>query len=59
MEWALIVMAFAGVFSDSDSVALTNIPMYSQAMCEAAGKKAKSLGSGTKKEVNFVCVKVR
>lgn len=57
MEWVLIVFVYVGIWGNTDSVALTNVPMASQAACEAAGSQLGALVSGTKKEVAYVCVK--
>lgn len=57
MEWVLIVFVHVGIWGNTDSVALTNVPMASQEACEAAGSQLGTLVSGTKKEVAYVCVK--
>ena len=55
--WILVIFVYAGYFSKSDSVALTNIPGFSsQQECEAAGKVAEKLTSGTQKDTHFVCL---
>jgi len=59
IEYTLILFLYAGMLSNSDSVALTNIPGFkSEAACETAGKQAVSgLSGGTLKSGKFVCVK--
>lgn len=60
MEWILIVFVHAGVLSDKDSMALTNVPGFSaQAECEAAGRAAERLTQGTTKNTRWVCVQKR
>jgi hypothetical protein len=56
--WTLILLVYAGIFADGDSVAITYVPNFSnQQMCVAAGKSSEGMVSGTKKELEFVCVK--
>jgi hypothetical protein len=58
MSWVLILFVHAGMLSDKDSMALTNVPGFAtEAICQAAGKQAESLTKRTTKEVKFVCVK--
>jgi len=59
MEFTLILFLYAGVLSNSDSVALTNVQGFrTVAACEAAGKAAvRELSGGTFKDGRFVCVK--
>jgi hypothetical protein len=57
MEWVLILFIHASLMSSSDSVSLTNVPMTTQAMCEAAGKAADKLVKGTLKEAKYICVR--
>lgn len=52
----LILFAYAGALSDTDSVALTSIPQSSLQACQIAGNQAKQLVSGTTKELKFICV---
>lgn len=59
MEWVLIVFVHVGVWGNTDSVALTNVPMASQVACVAAGAQLGTLVQGTKKEVSYVCVKTQ
>lgn len=57
MEWILILMVHAGMLSDKDSIAVTNVPGFSAlAECEAAGRGSETLGKGTTKAVKWVCV---
>lgn len=56
--WILILFVHAGMMSDKDSMALTNVPGFkTQAACEAAGKASEALVKRTSKDVRFVCVK--
>jgi len=56
--WTLIIFIYAGILADGDSVALTNVSGFdSEQSCMEAGKKSKSLTTGTVKQTNFVCVK--
>jgi hypothetical protein len=56
--WVLILFVHAGVLSDKDSMALTNVPGFvTEAVCQTAGKQAEALTKRTTKEVRFVCVK--
>ena len=56
--WVLILFVHAGILSDKDSMALTNVPGFaSETVCQAAGKQAEALVKRTIKEVKFVCVK--
>jgi hypothetical protein len=58
--WVLIVMAYAGAFSDSDSVALTNVRGFNSAQtCRAAATQVTGLANGTKKVVRATCVEVK
>lgn len=58
MQWVLIVFVHVGMWGgNTDSVSLTNVPMASQEVCEAAGSQLGALVSGTKKEIAYVCVK--
>lgn len=57
MEWILIIFIYAGMFSKGDNVAITNVPGFAtEQECINAGKKAKTLVSGTYKDAKFVCV---
>lgn len=56
--WVLILFVHAGMLSDKDSMALTNVPGFaSETACQAAGKQSEALVKRTTKEVKFVCVK--
>lgn len=58
MTWVLVLFVHAGMLSDKDSMALTNVPGFkTQAACEAAGKTAESLTKSTTKSTRFVCLK--
>lgn len=55
--WVLIIFAHVGPMGDGNSNALTNVPGFkSEAACNAAGKKAESMASGSTKVIKFVCV---
>lgn len=57
MEWILILFVHAGMLSDKDSMAVTNVPGFSaQAECETAGRASEKLTSGTTKNTKWVCV---
>ena len=56
--WILVLFVHAGVLSDKDSMALTNVPGFkSEAACQAAGKTAEALTKSTTKNTRFVCIK--
>ncbi|PMX08441.1 MULTISPECIES: hypothetical protein [unclassified Pseudomonas] len=55
--FVLVLFFHVGPWGNTDSNATTNIPNFlSEQECIDAGKKAASLVSGTKKEVEFICV---
>lgn len=57
--FTLILFFHVGVFGDTDSNATTSVPgFYTEQGCQRAGQTAKQLTSGTKKETEFVCVKI-
>lgn len=57
--WVLVLFFYAGAFSDSDSVSMTNVPGFSsEKTCLAQGSEAKLQASGTKKVLRFACLKV-
>lgn len=55
--WILILFAHVGLMGKGDSNAITTAQFQSQQTCEAAGQAAKSLTSGTVKEILYKCVK--
>ena len=57
MTYILILFVTIGAISDKDSMALTNVPGFSnRTQCETAGRLAISkFASGTKR-AEFVCV---
>lgn len=56
--WMLIVYAFAGGMSGTDSVALTTVGAFqTESSCTAAGEKTKGMSRGTFKEIRYTCVK--
>ncbi len=58
MTWILVLFVHAGMLSDKDSMALTNVPGFkTEASCQAAGKASESLTKSTTKNVRFVCIK--
>ena len=53
----LVLFFHVGPWGETDSNATTTIPNFlNEQECLEAGKKAASLVSGTKKEVEFICV---
>lgn len=57
--WTLILLVYAGAWSKTDSVALTNITGFdTQKACIDAGNKARTMTTDTYKETKFVCVQV-
>ena len=59
MDWMLVLYIYAGVWAKGDSVALTTIPMATQAACEQAAKETESLVKSTAKDIRHACVKVK
>ena len=58
MSWILVLFVHAGVLSEKDSMAITNIPGFkTEAACNTAGRQSEALTKRTTKEVRFVCVK--
>jgi hypothetical protein len=58
MSWILVLFVHAGMMSDKDSMAITNVPGFkTEAACLAAGRQSEALVKRTSKEVKFVCVK--
>ncbi len=58
MTWVLVLFMHAGMMSDKDSMAVTNVPGFkTEASCQAAGKQSEALTKRTTKEVKFVCLK--
>lgn len=55
--WILILFAYAGSLSDTDSVSITTQEISSQQACVSAGKIASSLANGTTKIIKYACVK--
>ena len=56
--FTLILFFHVGIFGDTDSNATSVVPNFSSEQeCIDAGNKAKTLVKGTKKELEFVCVK--
>lgn len=56
--WILIVYAFAGGMSGTDSVALTTVGSFkTEQICMVAGDKAKTMARGTLKEIRYTCVR--
>lgn len=57
--WTLVLLVYAGALSDSDSVAITNVPgFFSQQECIAAGDESKKMISGTKKVLQYKCFRI-
>lgn len=55
--WILILFAYAGPLSDTDSVSITTQEVSSQQVCNVAGQAASRLASGTTKVVKYTCVR--
>lgn len=53
--WILILFAHVGAMGNGNSNALTTAEFNTRANCEAAGKLAKSMASGTVKQIEWVC----
>jgi hypothetical protein len=59
MLWTLILFAHAGMMSNTDSMALTQVPGFrSQQECQAAGKAAERMTTATTKVIKHTCVEV-
>ena len=54
--WILLLFAHVGAFGDGNSNALTTAEFSSQTTCQVAGKAAKTLATGSVKQISFVCV---
>lgn len=58
MSWVLVLFVHAGILSDKDSMALTNVAGFkTEASCQSAGKAAEALTKSTTKNTRFVCLK--
>ena len=58
MTWILVLFVHAGMLSDKDSMALSNVPGFkTEAACQAAGKSAEVLTKSTTKNTRWVCLK--
>lgn len=56
--WVLIIFIHAGILSDGDSVALTNVPGFkNENICKIAGESSLKLSDKTFKNTKYVCVK--
>lgn len=56
--WILILFAYAGPLSDTDSVSITTQEISGNAaVCAAAGKSAARLANGTTKVIRYTCVR--
>ena len=55
--WILILFAYAGAMSGTDSVSITTQEVVSQQTCVAAGRSAAKLASGTTKVIKYTCVR--
>jgi hypothetical protein len=57
--WTLVLLVYAGALSDSDSVAITNVPgFFSQQECIVAGDESKKMVGGTKKVLQYKCFRI-
>ena len=60
MLWTLILFAYAGAMSNTDSMALTNVPGFaSETQCRAAGEQTKRMAIATTKVIKYTCVEVQ
>jgi len=59
MLWTLILFAHAGALSNTDSMALAQVPGFrTQQECRAAGDDAKKMAQSTTKVMKYTCVEV-
>lgn len=57
MTWILVIFAYIGMWSDKDSMALTNVPGFTtQQACEVAAAQARKTFEGGTKEVKTLCI---
>jgi len=60
VTWTLILFIHAGMLSNSDSMALTQVSGFTTSQaCEVAGQNASSLAVGTVKAARYKCVEVK
>ena len=60
MNWTLILFAYAGAMSNSDSMALTTVSGFrTQVECQAAGEQSKKMAVGSTKVIKSYCVEVQ
>lgn len=60
MIWTLILFAHAGMLSDKDSMAMTNVTGFpTEQHCIVAGDMAKKMASTTTKVIKYTCVQVQ
>lgn len=59
MSWALVIMLHVGAIGSGNSNALNSIRFHSKDLCEASRREVEKLASGTVKEINTVCVRVK
>lgn len=58
MSWVLVIFVHAGMLSNADSMALTNVPGFkTEAACQMAALQAVEFGKRTTKEVRTVCLR--
>lgn len=55
--WILILFAYAGALSGTDSVSITTQEVGSQQACIAAGQAASRMANGTTKVIKYTCVR--
>ena len=55
--WILVLLAYAGPMSDTDSVSITTQVVASKEACELVGKSAVRLASSTTKVVRYSCTR--
>lgn len=57
MHYILIILAYAGPLSDTDSVAITTQIVANKEVCELAGRSAVLLAMPSTKVVKYSCTK--
>lgn len=54
--YVLIILFYAGILADGDSVAITTQEFSTKVACVEAGETTKKLVNASKKEIKFTCV---
>lgn len=55
--WVLIIFAYAGAMSNSDSNSLTVSYFTTEQHCKFAGEQVSKMSRGTTKNISFVCAR--